>query len=360
MVKSSPVLIQHLTTLTPFSAVELWSYARVHLELFIALQRLRLIPSDAWFPRPSFFIPFTQDSPIPQPPPLEGLSFQSLLKWFGGLVVSATPFLAFVLTQRLIRDWRPQIWVQIFKRLPNTAFSGRRFPPPPPPPPPGAQDPADEDTRSRPEQPQDRSDGGDSSPLRAVDGQIDTPVQAVRRASTFSARGVDWISDDEDNDGVNPTLISFDVEASDSADVPAGLWSAELRASAPDARMGTASPEYYDSMLTQLPPLVASHLFTNSITRLLIAPYEATALRLIARAFQIRHGLPFDGIIHVNVLSTLTMTTAVNFLCTEFLHLLLSGEIWAGFTIASQWLHMTEEEWQEAGDGAAAAGWSEE
>ncbi|KAM0260114.1 hypothetical protein ACHAPA_010431 [Fusarium lateritium] len=245
------------------------------------------------------------------------------------------------MTQRLIRDWRPQIWARIFRRLPNTGS------------PPGMTAgwiPA-ERPRERPEHRRSRSAVDDVSPIRPIDGQMpsDTgPVEAVRRPSTFSARGDDYASDEEDNEGVSATLISFDVEATaESSEAPPGLWSAELRPSV-DAR-GALIPAntYCDTMLTQLPPLIASHIFADAVLRLVTAPWEATALRLIAHTFRQRLGLPAHDICGINLLSQLNLTFAINFLGTQVLHLALCGEIWAAFTAVATVLHTTPEEWRE-------------
>ncbi|KAH6987617.1 hypothetical protein BKA56DRAFT_669239 [Ilyonectria sp. MPI-CAGE-AT-0026] len=339
---------------------EIWSYLRVHLELYIALQRLGLISSSQWFPGPSYFVPFTEASPIPAPPPLQGFTPHSLLQWVGGLAISATPFLVWVMTQRMVRDWKPKIWNEILSRLPNTGFSGRRVPPPPPP---SSWRPTNDSSRRRRSEPhQIREAGDDVSPLRAVDGQLpDTPVEAVRRQSTFSARGDDYASDEEEMEGVSATLISFDVEASESTEAPAGLWSAELRPSvASDANtVANSQPLYLDTMLTRLSPLMASHIFTDAVTRILMSPYEATALRLIARTFCLRRGLPCDEICNVNLLSGLNLTTLINFLGIEVLHLTISGEVWGAFTGLSQWFHKTEEEWKQA-EADKALGWSDD
>lgn len=264
------------------------------------------------------------------------------------------------MTQRMVRDWKPKIWNEILSRLPNTGFSGRRVPPPPPP---SSWRPTNDSSRRRRSEPhQIREAGDDVSPLRAVDGQLpDTPVEAVRRQSTFSARGDDYASDEEEMEGVSATLISFDVEASESTEAPAGLWSAELRPSvASDANtVANSQPLYLDTMLTRLSPLMASHIFTDAVTRILMSPYEATALRLLARTFCLRQGLPCDDICNVNLLSGLNLTTLINFLGIEFLHLSISGEVWAAFTGLSQWFHKTEEEWKQA-EADKALGWSDD
>ncbi|SCO33193.1 uncharacterized protein FFMR_02837 [Fusarium fujikuroi] len=323
-------------------AHEVWSYVRVHLELYIALQRLGLASSTNWLPSLSFFVPFTQDSPIPAPPPAKDLSFQSLLQWVGGLCICSTPFLVWVMSQRLIRDWRPQIWARVFRWLPNTGSL------------PGVTNSWMQADRSgdRSEHRRARSTIDDVSPIRPIDGQMpnDTgPVEAVRRPSTFSARGDDYATDEEDNEGLSATLISFDVEATaETSEAPPGLWSAELRPSveARGALMPTTT--YCDTMLTQLPPLIASHIFTDAVLRLVTAPWEATALRLMAHSLRQRFNLPTHDVCEINLLSHLDLTFAINFLGTQVLHLALCGEIWAAFTTVATVLHTTPDEWREA------------
>ncbi|KAF5663895.1 hypothetical protein FHETE_7303 [Fusarium heterosporum] len=322
-------------------AHEVWSYIRVHIELYVALQRLGLASSTNWLPGLSFFVPFTEDSPIPAPPPLNDLSFKSAMQWFGGLCVSSAPFLVWVMTQRFIRDWRPQILAKIFRRLPNTGSIPEMT---------TSWIPADR-SRERPEHRRNRGVVDDVSPIRPIDGQMpsDTgPVEAVRRPSTFSARGDDYASEEEDNEGVSATLISFDVEATaESSEAPPGLWSAELRPSV-DAR-GALVPAtaYCDTMLTELPPLIASHVFADAIVRLAIAPWEAVALRLVAHTFRQHLGLPAPDICGINLLSQLNLTFAINFFGTQVLHLALCGEVWAAFTAAATFLHSTPDEWRE-------------
>ncbi|CAM1508293.1 Fc.00g051410.m01.CDS01 [Cosmosporella sp. VM-42] len=340
---------------------EIWAYLRVHLELFVATQRLGLVPGNQLLPPLSYFIPCTDASPIPAPPPLADLTPLSMLQWVGGLCISATPFLVWVMAQRMTRDCKPQIWQQVYKRLPTTRFLGKKIPPPPPPPT-GVQ-PVNDGSRSRLESSNNRGSSDEVSPLRAVDGQLPSdagPVEAVRRPSTFSARGDDYASDEDENEGVSATLISFDVEATtDSTDAPPGLWSAELRPSVPDVRGSTSRvPLYHDTLLTQLPALIASQMFGDAVTRILMAPYEATALRLVARTIRLRQGLDCFDIFKVSLLSGLSWASVINLLGAEFMHLLITGEVFAAFTSITQYFHMTQDEWKaEEGNDKSSSSW---
>ncbi|KAL7948936.1 hypothetical protein V8C42DRAFT_312713 [Trichoderma barbatum] len=320
---------------------EVWSYIRVHLELHISLQRLGLIPNSQWLPSPSYFIPFTQASPIVAPPPPENFGVSAILQWLGSALICNAPFLVFIMAQRMVRDWKPHIWAETFKRLPSTVFRGKTIPQAPPSMSQSFINEAPSEIHS--------NEGG--SPVAPVDNQLPNDagsMEVVRRPSIFSARGDDYGSDEEDNDVIRATLISFDVEATESTDAPQGLWSAELRPSVAntDSRGSISSqPTYLDTLLTQIPALLASHMLANSITRLLMTPYDATALRLVAQAFCLRNGLPYEDICEVNLLNNFTWTSVINYLGAEFLHLLLTTEVWAVFTGLSQWYHFSEEEW---------------
>lgn len=318
------------------------------MKYFASMQRLGLIATEQWLPWPSYFIPFTKYSPIPRPPPLKGFDPQSLLHWFGSAVVSAAPFLLWVMVLRIARDLQPEVWMQIFSRLPSTAFLGRRIPPPLPPPSPPqeleeqplvpeiAVDVADEQATSYPQE-QETSDGPE-----------DEAGPSVPRNDHFMARDDDDATDEEENEGMNTTLISFDVEATEAnPDGPPGLWSAELRPSMASDSKGEVLPIYLDTLLTQLPSLLATNIFTDSIVRLLMAPYEATALRLMARFFCIQHDLPCDGIYPVNVLSSLSLRSLVNLFQAELLHIMVSAEIWAVFSGLAQHYHLSDKEWKE-------------
>lgn len=312
------------------------------------MQRLGLIPADRWLPRPSYFIPFTEDSPIPAPPPLEGFDPLSLLRWSGHVVVNATPFLVWVMVLRVARDLQPEVWSQIFNRLPSTAFRGRRIPPPPAPPTP----PPEEAPILLPDETI-HEQLLEDAPLVLDEQEADVDLPPTEHheahAESYMNREDEYATDEDENERVNTTLISFDVEATEaSPDAPPGLWSAELRPSqATDAR-GDTQPVYLDTLLTQLPALLAANIFTDTSLRLMMAAYEATALRLMARCHRLRYGLPCDDIYAPNVLTDLSWRAVTNLLGAELLHIAISGEIWAVFTGLAQYFHTSDKEWKEA------------
>lgn len=314
------------------------------------MQRLGLIPADQWLPRPSYFIPFTEDSPIPAPPPLEGFDPLSLLRWTGNAIVNATPFLVWVMVLRVARDLQPEVWSQIFKRLPSTAFRGRRIPPPPAPPTP----PLEEATILLPDEVaiEQLPNALEDTPLILEGHQDEANMQPIEHheahADSYMNREDDYGTDEDESERVNTTLISFDVEATEaSPDAPPGLWSAELRPSQAADAKGDVQPVYLDTLLTQLPALLAANIYTDTSLRLMMAAYEATALRLMARCHRLRYGLPCDDIYAPNVLSELSWRAVTNLLGAELIHITISGEIWAVFTGLSQYFHLSDKEWKE-------------
>ncbi|RYP23515.1 hypothetical protein DL765_001029 [Monosporascus sp. GIB2] len=190
--------------------------------------------------------------------------------------------------------------------------------------------------------------------LMALDGQPSgeaIPVGAIRRQSTFSSRGgEDYGTDEEDSEMINPTLISFDVDTTESAaEQHTGVWSAELRPSAGgDGRTQRRESPIYDvNPLTKLPSVLASDILTNFLAYLLCAPADAMALRSVARAFAQKRGLSCDGMFDVSLMDNASFRGVINIFGLEMLRLLISGDTWAMITILAQWLHVTEEEWKD-------------
>ncbi|KAH7318485.1 hypothetical protein B0I35DRAFT_432190 [Stachybotrys elegans] len=339
---------------------EVWSYMRVHLELFVALQRVGLIPATQWLPKPSFFIPFSYDSPIPCPPVVENLNPSlSLLRLAADVLISATPFLVWVVSQRLTRHVRQTLWTQVYYRLAKIGSPGMSSLPLPAmafpntglPPVPLALGEAHHEADDMVQVVDDTQEE-----LPAEPDSLPGPFEAVRRQSIFSVRGGgdDYASEEEEHEGLSAALITFDVE--EATDAPAGLWSAELRPTQGDGRSGSAQPLYFHTLLRQLPVRLAGRIFTDAILRVLIAPIEATALRLAARMYQSRDGLITPAIYTVGPLRGLSWTAAVNFVGVEFLHLSILSDVWAFCACAAQLFLMSTDEFKsyqgEAGGSA--------
>lgn len=339
------------------------SWCQFHLHLFLTMQRLGLISGSGWFPGWKFFIPFTDVSPIPAPPPMEVLSVAAAGSWINRLVMNVAPYAAFFLCGRIWNFVHINIWPRIHAQLPRPALYDcmprpsiePRTPVP------------DDGWQTAPESPTlggvDREirHGGnpewDPRTLQVLEGDetvgADNGIAlgAVRRQSTFSSRGgeQDYGTDEEDADMVNPTLISFDVDTSDSNEQPAGVWSAELRPSfgGEGGQQPIKQPIYTVNPLTSLPAVLATDILTNFVTYTICAPFDAAAIRATARAFARRRGLSTAAMYQVSLLDGLCWRTVGNILALEVTRLMISGELWAATSIISQWLHVTEEEWKD-------------
>lgn len=176
------------------------------------------------------------------------------------------------------------------------------------------------------------------------------PVGSIRRQSTFSSwGGEDYGTDDEDSEMVNPTLISFDVDTSESTEPPTGVWSAELRPSyAGDSRQQPRETSIYIvNPLTSLPSTLASDILADFATNISTMVLDSHAFPIVARAFAQRRGLPYDDMGGGGFLGGLTWQAVFNVIQLDVLRLLISGEIWGVTAMLSQWLHVPEEEWKE-------------
>ncbi|KAK7747201.1 hypothetical protein SLS62_009143 [Diatrype stigma] len=188
--------------------------------------------------------------------------------------------------------------------------------------------------------------------LMALDGQPSSeasPVETLRRQSTFSSRGgEDYGTDEEDSEMVNPTLISFDVDTSESVDQHTGMWSAELRPNGAESQSPAKEfPKYIVNPLTRLPSILGADILTNFVAYLLCTPTDALALRGVARAFAQKRGLPQDHMFDPSILDNISLRGIINIFGLEVMRLLISGDAWGLITVVSQWLHVTEEEWKE-------------
>ncbi|KAI1098995.1 hypothetical protein F4804DRAFT_99191 [Jackrogersella minutella] len=332
------------------SAIE---YVRFHLHLYLTMQRLDLIPASQWMPGPKFFIPFSSSSPFSAPPLPESLDVSSLLSWVGKLIANLAPYATFYICGLTWQYACTVMRQRIRKRLPRPLFTlptnrmslltgGAPRQAVPESPTLGAAD-----AEIRHQNPE--AEAPTSLALDQPGGET-IPVGSIRRQSTFSSRGgEDYGTDEEDAEMVNPTLISFDVDTSDSPEPPTGVWSAELRPSlAGDSRQQPKeAPTYIVNLLTSLPSSLASDILANFVTNIFFIPLDSYAFPVVARALARRQGLPYEDMCDGSFLGGLTWRGVLNIIQLDAVKLLISGEVWALTTVLSQWLHVTEEEWKE-------------
>lgn len=354
------------------SSRTLWWYLATHMNLYATLQRLGIISTPLGLPPLSFFIPFSDSSPIPAPPPLQDYTPLSILTWLGGVAVSSAPFWLWVFVRHTARYWEHRIFSHLYGvMLPNThshpSLTSQPTPPPvpllpslassseaPPEGPLGA-----ESTETRPgrhvspnshvqDQPTSQAQDPPVSQAQAIESTLPLADTLGRPEAPRRTSGDDSLSDDEDNEEISATLISFDVESTEPSDASPGAWSAELRQS-PSSDLKTEStrhPVYRDSLLTRLPAMSAAYFLAHSLLCLLMAPGDAIVLRVIARAFRLRHGLPVSDISAITSLNGVTSSWLVNFLGSQLWNLFASSGVWSLVAAVSQSYHMDEAEWK--------------
>lgn len=281
--------------------------------------------------------------------------------WLVGLSWNLAPYIYYGAYKYMAQDVFNAVMPRILARLPQPKAqgnNGRLRPPERPPIMP-------ESVQTTPESPtlgaadreirHSRTPDQDVATLQALEGQGSStdpgiPLGAIRRQSTFSSRGgdQDYGTDEEDGDLINPTLISFDVDTSDSPEPPAGVWSAELRPShGGENRPPRSEPKYVVNALTRLPSTLAAANLGAFATIALCAPIEALMLRTLARAFGQQNGLSCDEMYNIRLHNSISWRGIANFLGIQIVGVLIGGEVWSVMTVISQWLHVTEEEWKE-------------
>ncbi|KAI1352537.1 hypothetical protein F5Y01DRAFT_279646 [Xylaria sp. FL0043] len=330
-------------------------HIRFHLQIYVAMQRLDLIPGSRWFPSLNFFVPFSSASPFTAPPPLGSPGAQTLSEWAGKIAVSLAPYAGYYLIgcawdvlsyfiRRQIHKSLPHPWPSSTSNLralaPTNAPRRQSFPESP------TLGDADREIRHT----QGPELDGDAFAMNGEGSGEPLPVGTIRRQGTFSSRGGDdYATDEEDPEMVNPTLISFDVDTSESTEPPAGVWSAELRPSnsADPRTQEKEAPRYVVNTLTSLPSLLAGDILTSSLTHAFLTPFDILAFRAMARAFSLKFGLPVNHMFEVSLTHGLASRMVLNLLQTEVLKFLISFEAWAAVTAVAQRFHVTDEEWKE-------------
>ena len=172
----------------------------------------------------------------------------------------------------------------------------------------------------------------DPSTLRALEGRPATELREeprrVRRETMFEIEQDS--TDEEDAELAQTTLISFDVEATESMDYSVGGWSAELR-SANEPKQ-TKEVKYRVTGLTLLPTILATEGLREVIAGVLVMPLEAAMVRVIARAYRRSAGVSVAGLYRVG-----EYVPAVENLVSVFtLQLAVTGVVWVAFTLGSQ------------------------
>ncbi|KAH8764979.1 hypothetical protein F5883DRAFT_421463 [Diaporthe sp. PMI_573] len=354
-----PYFGQHIMSSTALK----WgfTYVQTMLKAWIFLSRTSLLPasSSSWFPNWKYFIPFTSSSIIPPCPLPNTLASRSVASWLGSIALGLAPVLGLWFSEGLV-DWVREFFYEvIYDLLPNPSgpelplISSNTAEAPAPP----AADP-DVPPRERSQSPPARNS-------RA--GRPDTRRRPSHRPQASQTADTDDFTDeDEDaNEIVSATLISFDVENNpenpdpNDANIPPGVWSAELRPNPGNESQGGGggvggagdrdgedrsrrSPRLYrDNALTRLPATLAADMLARRAASLLLAPLEAVVLRKIAESWCRPRGLSTAG------MGGFSRGMVLSLLAVEIVHFLFDADLWASISMVSNEFVVSSAEWEK-------------
>jgi len=140
--------------------------------------------------------------------------------------------------------------------------------------------------------------------------------------------------ENEDDEIVHATLVSFDVEASEM-ETTGNTYSAELRNM-------NAEPEptaFRTNFLTTLPPIFSTEIFAKVIGGIALVPFEMIMVRIVAAGFTKRAGIKMDVWEMPG-----SWRWARNILVTHAVDLVVGGAIWMGISGISYFIRVGETE----------------
>lgn len=294
---------------------------------------MHLIPPNRFFPPFMAFIPFSRTSPF-QLPPTPTLGVASIFAWSGSVLRNILPFFVYTSQGRLKYNVSKQVERFLYYSLPHPEgeFSG-------------LEDIIGSDAQDQNQsRPANRSE--DEPTLRALEG-LPASEQPTPRSRTFDRDTAE--STDEDDDELNhTTLISFDVEATEPVETSLGTWSAELRSAIDQKPPG--STQYRMTSVTMLPAILATEAIGDVVTWILMLPFDAMCVRLLARDYRTHAGMGVSDIHSVSM-----RPYALGNLCAAAtLQLGISALIWAGFSLGARWIARKYRREENANEEAAA------
>lgn len=304
----------------------------MHLRLFATLQQLNLIPSSKLLPSPKLLIPVTQTPGIAGPPVLK-LNYTSIVGFSTAVLRSVAPFLILMAHGKLKHFVSRIVYRPIYKSLPrptgDSMFSGLAVTPP-------------QTEFDAPDRVGSNNDARtvDEATLQALDEvattrRSGTPAQSpdTGRESRETREGREARDGSDDEEGeIQPTIISFDVEAAESVEPALGTWSAELR-NTNDMNKPAQDVNYRVTGLTLLPTIMATEGLREIVAGLVLVPMEAVMVRFVGRVYRQAMGLPVDDLWDVApVLRSLNFS---NLLPAIGLQVVSTGVVWAGFILTT-------------------------
>jgi len=329
-------------------------YVGLHLDIFTFMQRVGLAPSTTILPNWKFFIPGSSLSPIFIPPFPSSVSAGSVLRWLGACVMGSAPFAGFYVLTRISKWVTVAVCSLVLQQLPyphNTKQENLPKHTPQPQPTDMAMHSSSAGTILEEDPRNGRDIAREEPTFQVSEGQPQNEphsVGAQRRQSTISVRGDEFASDDEETEVVSATLISFDVEATESTDTTPGVWSAELRPNLADSKASAGrEPMYRQTALYRLPPILGADAIGVPLTRILLAPFESRMLLGLARLLLNRRGLSLEPLNGFGILQAFSWRRMVNVLGFELIFMIMQCEVHAVMMTIAELHRHTDEEWEK-------------
>ncbi|KAK0652140.1 hypothetical protein B0T16DRAFT_405530 [Cercophora newfieldiana] len=334
-------------------------YIGLHLDIFTFMQRVGIASSTAILPNWKFFVPGSSLSPFYIPPFPNVLSPRSVLGWLGACVMGVAPFAGFYLFTRISKIATLALCRLALHHLPYP--ENPQVETPSKDKDPSSTEPTAAGTRPPPTGtaleggPRNGRDlARDEPAVQVLEGQPQNealPVSTERRQSTISVRGDDFASDDEETEIVSATLISFDVEATESTDTTPGVWSAELRPNLTDSKASAnQGPLFREASLYRLPPILAADAIGVPLARILLAPFESRVWLGLARSYLSHRGASLAALHDpgfFGFLRSFTWGRMANVVGFETIFLIMQGEAWGLMLMAAEFCRYTDEDWEE-------------
>lgn len=286
-----------------------FSYLKVQLRLFSILQQLNVFPESKLLPEILSLIPFTTRSLIQFNPDLSSGFMPFCSSWTRALFQTVAPLLAILGYERIQVAVTAIIYRYIFTILPRPCAPS--FLP--------INSPVIE------------YDSSDQILQSNWNSPTNIPWASTSDSEAHSHNMGRDASDDEDDELNHAQLISFDVEPTESPETSRGPWSAELR-SANDCK-SSAVTRFRVTGLTLIPIMLATEGLIDIVSDILVIPIEALMVRTVGTFYRVSANLRIDDQYDIS----LRPRGFVNLLVTWTLQLTITGVIWAGFTMCTNW-----------------------
>lgn len=286
-------------------------YVGLHVRLFTLLQQLHLVSAKRWFPSLKSLIPMSKTSPIQIPLLPSFYNALTLQSWINATALSLAPIVSVYIFDKIGIKVSKSLYLPLYNQMPR----------------PISEDP------NWARKIEFMWHGYDSKAMHPVE-----PAQEERPASQHdqTLRILEGLpaepEPEEEDEIVQATLVSFDVEASEM-EATGNAYSAELRNM-------NAEPEptaFRTNFLTTLPPILSAEIFARVMSSIALVPLEMIMVRIVAQGFTRSAG------IEMNVWEMPGSWRWVkNILATQAIELIIGGFLWIGTSGVSYFIRVGE------------------